>query len=133
MNPQSFSRSMTGETLAKLFPPEKSDSFFEAFYGDAGDSHFDLRLAFDRADENTLYFRFQLIERPGKCLACNLTFGLPHVLERHPVINLPGLVREILREAEIEASDPRWSLGQTIQTSSSLHEIPLVIQLDPDE
>ncbi|MFW6004839.1 MAG: pancreas/duodenum homeobox protein 1 [Desulfonatronovibrionaceae bacterium] len=124
---------MTEEKLAELFPPEKSRSFFEAFYGDAEDSHFDLRLSFERADDNALYFRFQLIERPGKCLACNLTYGLPHVLERHPVVNLPGLVQNILQAAEIRHPDPVWRLGQTIQTAASLHEIPLIIELGSHE
>ncbi len=46
-------------------------------------------------ESGRLHFDLQLKERPGKCLACNVTYGLPQVFTRHPVIDLKGVVREI--------------------------------------
>ena len=37
----------------------------------------------------------RLHERPNRCLACNLTQGLPQVFSRHPIINVKGIVKEI--------------------------------------
>ncbi len=90
---QIFSRT----TLRELFPQERTDAFFDALFGDASEGAYDIELAFDSYDRAAKKLRFllNLRERPGCCLACNLTYGLPEVFARHPVIDLKGLVRDI--------------------------------------
>lgn len=120
------------EKLTSLFPPERSYAFFDALYGDVEEAAFTIRLDFSKADAHRLHFQFRLEERPGKCLACNLTYGLPTVFARHPVINLPGLISEIGQAMEIPAANLRGELGQTITHSSNLHLIPLTITIQSD-
>ena len=38
----------TSERLAELFPPERTDAFFEALFGGAEEGAYDIRLAFTR-------------------------------------------------------------------------------------
>lgn len=121
----------TDETLRALFPPERSHDFFDALFGDASEGAYDIVLSFERYDagSQTLHFLLNLHERPGRCLACNLTYGLPEVFSRHPVINIKKLVNDIgqlLGEA-VQCGD--WQLGHTVQKSRSLHAIPLEIQV----
>ena len=61
----------TRETLDKILPPQLSDGFFEAMYGDAAEGAYDIQLTFIgyEPDRKTLEFEIQLHERPGKCLA----------------------------------------------------------------
>ena len=82
-------------TLRQLFPPQRTDAFFDALFGDASEGAYDIELSFDGYDPHakTLRFLLNLRERPGCCLACNLTYGLPEVFARHPVIDLKGMVR----------------------------------------
>ena len=72
----------------------------------------------------------QLHERPGRCLACNLTHGLPQVFSRHPIINVNGLVKEIDTLLGDTVSCKDWSLGYTEQRGRSLHVIPIKISLE---
>ena len=60
----------------------RTDEFFEALYGDAAEGPYDILLKFKGENKNTLHFEFQLKQRPGRCLACNLTYGLPVVFSR---------------------------------------------------
>ena len=124
---QIFSRT----TLRQLFPPQRTDAFFDALFGDASEGAYDIELSFDGYDRhaNTLRFLLNLRERPGRCLACNLTYGLPEVFARHPVIDLKGLVRDIegLLGDELRCGD--WRLGRTVQQDNSLHAIPLEIEV----
>jgi hypothetical protein len=119
------------DTLAELFPASRSNDFFEALFGDASEGAYDIQLRFDGydPDANTLRFYLDLHERPGCCLACNLTYGLPEVFSRHPVINIKGLVKDIEERLDGLATCADWQLGTTIQQSRSLHSIPLTIQL----
>ncbi len=119
------------DTLAELFPASRSNDFFEALFGDASEGAYDIQLRFDGydPDANTLRFYLDLHERPGCCLACNLTYGLPEVFSRHPVINIKGLVKDIEERLDGQATCADWQLGTTIQQSRSLHSIPLTIQL----
>jgi len=121
---------LTQKELETLFPEERSHDFFDAFYGGSEDSHFDIRLGFDGVRDNRYYFFFELIERPGKCLACNMTYGLPHVFARHPVINIQGLVADIASLFGLQTSGISWSLGNTTTQSSKLHRIPLIISAE---
>ena len=59
--------------------------------------------------------------------SCSLTYGLPQVFERHPIINLKGLVSDIASRAGWELDDVWWRIGTTESLSSALHRIPLVL------
>lgn len=121
----------TPATLAALFPPQRSNDFFDALFGDASEGAYDIALSFAGYDagKQCLHFLLNLHERPGRCLACNLTHGLPEVFKRHPIINIKGLVEEIgkLLGSDMVCAD--WQLGHTIQKGRSLHCIPLQITL----
>jgi hypothetical protein len=119
----------TPAQLKDIFPWQRSNDFFDAFYGGSEDSHFDIRLVFNGAEDNRLYFSFELIQRPGKCLACNMTYGLPHVFARHPIINVKGLAQEIASLMGVDPKAMQWTLGNTQTRSSELHEIPLIVSL----
>ena len=124
---QIFSRT----TLRELFPQERTDAFFDALFGDASEGAYDIELSFDRYDRaaRNLRFLLNLRERPGRCLACNLTYGLPEVFARHPVIDLKGLVRDIEGRLGGEMVCGDWRLGRTVQQDRSLHSIPLEIEV----
>jgi len=118
----------TREKLDTLFPPERSDDFFDAMYGDAAEGAYDIRLVFRAAESRVLNFAFELHQRPGKCLACNLTYGLPQVFARHPLINLKGLAEELGGLVDWKAEELNFQIGRTEEHSSALHVIPLRIQ-----
>ena len=119
----------TQETLQKLFPTDRANAFFDALFGDAEEGAYDIRLIFKGQTANTLTLGLELHERPGKCLACNLTYGLPEVFSRHPIINIKGLVSEIDALLGDKATCTDWKLGTTQTASKSLHIIPLIISL----
>jgi hypothetical protein len=121
----------TDAALQALFPPARSHDFFDALFGDASEGAYDIVLSFEGYDQagHTLRFLLNLHERPGRCLACNLTHGLPEVFKRHPVINIKGLVAEIEKLLAGEMVCEDWTLGHTIQKGRSLHCIPLQIKL----
>ncbi|MDR2695094.1 MAG: pancreas/duodenum homeobox protein 1 [Deltaproteobacteria bacterium] len=118
----------TREKLDELFPPERADEFFDALYGDPAEGAYDIRLVFRSAEANALHFAFELHQRPGKCLACNLTYGLPQVFTRHPLINLKGLAGELGGLAGWKAEELRLQIGRTEESSPTLHVLPLYIQ-----
>lgn len=113
--------------LDTLLPPSLSDAFFEALYGDASEGAYDIKLEFISASEKRIVLAFNLVKRPGKCLVCSLTYGLPNVFSRHPMINIKGMVEKI-REQGIDVK--HWQLGQTEENSASLHVIPLFLDLE---
>jgi len=119
----------TPEYLQQLFPENRANDFFEALLGDADEGAYDISLAFRGSNENTIQLELLLKERPGHCLACNLTQGLPTVFSRHPVINVQGVVDEIEKSLNGKVSCSEWSLGYTQQKSSGLHAIPLTISI----
>lgn len=129
--PGKFADIFTTRILDRLLPPGRADLFFEALYGDADEGAFDISLNFSGYDEKQqqLVFEFQLRERPGKCLACNLTHGLPEVFARHPLINIKGMVGEIEKLLSGRRCGD-WSLGHTVTAARNLHLIPLRIALD---
>ena len=120
----------TERRLNKLFPAERADAFFEALYGDASEGAYDIAVSFQGLKKDALEFRFDLHRRPGKCLACNLTYGLPQVFLRHPIINIEGMVHGIENRLAGKATCSRWELGETKEISSDLHVVPLTIFLD---
>jgi hypothetical protein len=125
MFPQSF--------LSRLLPPEKADAFFEALYGDASEGAYDIALSFQGSANDALEFCLDLRRRPGKCLACNLTYGLPQVFSRHPIIDIAGLVGGIEKRLEGKARCHRWELGTTREISGDLHSVPLTVFLQPTD
>jgi hypothetical protein len=126
----SFNAIFDEDVLKKLFPPGRTDQFFDALYGDTAEGAYDMRLKFKGHTTNKLQFEFHLKQRPGKCLACNLTYGLPEILSRHPIINVNGLVQEIDQLLNGRAIFRSWQLGNTQVVSRELHVIPLTLFLD---
>ncbi len=120
--------------LDAIFPPERADRFFDALFGDATEGAYDIRLAYNGVDGLRLHFDLQLHQRPGKCLACNLTYGLPMVFERHPIIDIQGVVDQIGRLLDGNAGCQDWQLGRAKEVSRQMHVVPLFIDLktDPD-
>ncbi len=129
MTTELFKQIFTDDTLTNLFSIDKSDQFFDALYGDADEGAYDISLIFNELRGNNLVFEFQLKQRPGKCLACNLTYGLPEVFSRHPVINIKKIVSEINNLLDGHAACTGWEIGATREVSRELHTIPLVVTL----
>ncbi|HID70046.1 MAG TPA: pancreas/duodenum homeobox protein 1 [Desulfobacterales bacterium] len=129
MNSSAIDSIFTQETLQQLFPKERTDEFFEALFGDAEDGAYDIELAYGGTSGQTLTMELKLHERPGCCLACNLTQGLPQVFSRHPIINVTGIVDEIDKLLGDTANCKEWSLGYTEQRSKEMHIIPINITL----
>jgi hypothetical protein len=123
-----FKDIFTEETMARLLPEGRSDDFFEALYGDSEEGAYDIKLAYVTSNDSKMEFELQLYQRPGKCLACNLTYGLPEVFSRHPLININGIVKEIEKLAGgITVS--RWKIGHTRERTRELHTVPLILSL----
>lgn len=124
-----FSELFSSESCAELLPPTTADEFFDALFGDASEGSFDIVLSYRGGDTESLQFDIELHERPGHCLACNLTYGLPEVFSRHPIININGLVERIGAQLGDKGETGDWQLGTTVQQQQSLHVIPLIIDL----
>ena len=118
---------LTQDFLDTLIPPELGDQFFEALYGDSSEGAYDIRLKFLKADEKQIVLAFDLTERPGKCLICSLTYGLPTVFSRHPLINIKKIVEKI-EEKGVYVKE--WRLGETEEQNSSTHAIPFYLDLE---
>ena len=117
----------TDDTLQALFPEDRADAFFDALFGDAEEGSYDIALGYEGNYGDALNFELRLTQRAGKCLACNLTYGLPQVFSRHPIINVQGIADSV-GEA-VGNNNVSWQLGATKEVSSDLHIIPLVIEL----
>lgn len=122
----------TDAILNDLFPSERANDFFEALYGDIDEGSYDISLAYEglSSDQKSLRFLLNLSERPGKCLACHLTHGLPEVFSRHPIINVGGVVKKIDTQLGDRASCGEWHLDPTQTISRQLYAVPLVIELN---
>ena len=132
MDPDVIDSLFTDIILKNLFPEDKADLFFDAMYGDVSEGAYDIALTFEGLKNDTLEFHFNLHRRPEKCLACNLTYGLPHVFSRHPVIDAQGVVTNIEKRLNGIVKFKAWNLHETREISSDLHVIPLVIQIQPE-
>jgi len=116
------------KVLKQLLPPERIEAFFEAFYfGEEPAYH--LQLGWGESTEGLVRLELQLHARPGKCLACNLTWGLPQVLEKHPLLNLDKTVQDFEKLLPQGHKVKKWYLGHTEERSPELHVIPLLIEL----
>ena len=130
MEKKSFSDIFTRDKLNELFPENRADAFFDALYGDASEGAYDITLAFKEKSGDNLVFEFHLHQRSGKCLVCNLTYGLPEVFTRHPIINIDQLVQAIEKLLNGDVRFRAWQIGATKEISSELHSIPLIISMD---
>ena len=119
----------TEEWTKTAFPPELTGQFFDALFGDAEEGAYDIALRYVGSRGNMHEFSFDLHQRPGMCLACNLTYGLPQVFSRHPIINVKGVVDKIAEALGKEPSSVAWELKPTRETSTALHCIPLVVSV----
>ncbi len=113
----------------KLFPKDLADRFFEALYGDIEEGAYDIHMNLKEQTRDSLKFEFQLKQRPGKCLACNLTYGLPNVFSRHPIIDINGLVQKIEQLLGEQVKCTGWHLEATREISPELHVVPLLITM----
>lgn len=117
--------------LDEIFPPDRADRFFDALLGDASEGAYDIALAYAGKTDDHIHFEFQLKQRPGRCLACHLTHGLPKVFMRHPVIDIAGVVRQIDSRMATGRRCGQWALGRTREVSRSMHVLPLTVNLSP--
>jgi hypothetical protein len=129
MTSNSLKDIFTAEACAELLPADTADRLFDALFGDASEGSYHLEIQYRTNNNETLLFDILLHERPGHCLACNLTYGLPEVFSRHPVININGIVEKINDKLGDRGQTGVWKLGATTQQSQTLHAIPLVIEL----
>jgi len=114
-------------SLDEIFPPSITDAFFEAMFGDAEEGAYDIRLRFEGQGPEELRFAFHLLQRPGMCLACNLTYGLPQVFTRHPMLSVGKLAQTLA--GRVGAEPATWAVGSTREVSRSLHVIPFTIKI----
>lgn len=130
MPPTELSDLLTRNLLDTLMPPERTGQFFEALFGDASEGAYDISLEFKRGTSERLEFEFHLTSKPGKCLACNLTYGLPNVFLRHPVIDIKGIAEKVEAQLENQVRIGRWHCGETIERTPDLHVIPLYLEVN---
>lgn len=114
--------------LDKIFPAQRADDFFDALFGGAEEGAYDIGLVCHELEPQKARLAFELRQRPGKCLACNLTYGLPQVFQRHPVLNVAGVAHEVAERMGWPKEAVVWRLGHTEEVSRELHVIPLVVE-----
>ena len=114
--------------LDKIFPPSRADEFFDALFGGAEDGAYDIGLVCRGVEAQKAKLAFELRQRPGKCLACNLTYGLPQVFQRHPILNVAGVARDVAAHLGWPAESTKWKIGHTEEVNRELHVIPLVVE-----
>ncbi len=118
------------EWLVANFPQKRTDDFFEALFGEAEEGAYDIALAFVKSKGCQYEFAFELHQRPGKCLVCNLTYGLPQVFARHPIINVKGLVANIAEALGKDTLKAKWELQNTQEINKRQHNIPLIVKFE---
>lgn len=116
---------ITQDFLQSLFPPSKTDEFFDALFGGAEEGAYTIRLSPRQESENAVEIAMELHKRPGKCLVCSLTYGLPDVFRRHPIINARGIAEAIAQKMGWENHE--WTIGGTHEEGQALHWIPFTV------
>ena len=111
--------------LKEIFPPERTDEFFDALFGGAEEGAYDIALTVRSVSKDAVEMAFELHQRPGKCLVCSLTYGLGSVFRRHPVINVRGLADQIA--SRMGWSEHEWNIGPTHEHDRTLHWIPFTV------
>lgn len=130
---EKFKKIFSQANMEKIFPRQKTAQFFEALFGDPNEGAYDIDLRFKDVYNSRLEFEFLLRARPGKCLSCSFTYGLPQVFVRHPVINIEGVVQKISDMIKEYGKCKDWKLGATRIISPEIHSIPLIIKIALDE
>ena len=113
--------------LDEVFPRERTDAFFDALFGGAEEGAYDIRLVPLGVTDKEARLAFELSQRPGKCLKCSLTYGLPQVFKRHPVLDVAGVARAVAERLGWEG-EPEWDLGVTEEVDAATHVIPLTLK-----
>lgn len=113
------------QTLDELFPLYLSDEFFEAIYGDTEEGAYDIVLTCKSLCDKEADFAFELRRREDKCLKCSLTYGLPDVFRKHPLLNIPGLAAKLANK--LGWKDFSWQILPVEEVSGDLHIIPLIL------
>ena len=114
--------------LDRIFPSSRAGDFFDALFGGAEEGAYDIGLVCRAVEPQKVKLAFELRQRPGKCLACNLTYGLPQVFQRHPILNVAGVARDVAAHLGWPAESTKWKLGHTEEVNRELHVIPLVVE-----
>lgn len=122
-----YAEIFSDDALAAIFPADRADAFFDALFGDVDEGSYDITLCYGGNNGDRLSFELRLDQRPGKCLACNLTYGLPQVFTRHPIINLQGVADAVAKAAGRDSAT--WQLGATREVTNAQHVIPFAITL----
>lgn len=122
------SQNLNQTFLDEIFPATRADDFFDALFGGAEEGAYDIALVCRQVTPETAHLAFELRQRPGKCLVCNLTYGLPQVFQRHPILNVAGVARNVAQQLGWAAESVNWKLGHTEEVSRELHAIPLIIE-----
>lgn len=117
---------LSQDKLNELFPASKSDDFFEAVYGGAEEGAYDIALVSRGISADHADMAFELRRRPGQCLKCSLTYGLPEVFKRHPLIGMDRLAQNIASALGWEGA-PDWRLFPVEEINDDLHIIPFVL------
>ena len=135
IDPDQLRNVFSQDKLDAIFPAERTNQFFDALFGDADEGAYDIRLTFNTVEARPARLRFdlELRQRPGRCLACNLTYGLPTVFERHPIIDIAGVVEQIDRLMNGQGNCSAWQLERSREITHSLHVVPLVIDIEQPE
>jgi hypothetical protein len=120
----------TTEWAGMVFSPERTDDFFEALFGGAEEGAYTISLRFLAEQGNSYTFAFDLTQRPGKCLSCNLTYGLPQVFSRHPVLNVKGVAEAVAVALGKDPAGVAWKLEATREESSARHSIPFIVTVN---
>ncbi|MDR1659740.1 MAG: hypothetical protein LBR94_05300, partial [Desulfovibrio sp.] len=97
-------------------------------FGGGEEGAYDIGLVCRALSSTRAELAFELRQRPGKCLACNLTYGLPQVFQRHPVINVSGIAKAVAERLGWRAENLQWRLGGTEEINRELHAIPLLLE-----
>ncbi len=118
---------LSQELLDTLLPAERSNEFFDAMYGDAEEGAYNIKLVARSVDESKAHLVFELHQRPEKCLVCSLTYGLPQVFQRHPLINTANIAKEVAKALGWNPDTVSFTLGRTEEHGSDLHSIPFII------
>ncbi|SDF86382.1 hypothetical protein [Desulfovibrio legallii] len=120
-------QSLDQNALDEIFPTDRADAFFDALFGGAEEGAYDIVLVCREVTPEQAQLAFELRQRPGRCLACNLTYGLPQVFQRHPILNVAGVARQVAERLNWQPESVRWELGHTEELCRNTHAIPLVL------
>ena len=118
--------------LESVFPPERTEAFFDALFGGAEEGAYDIVLVCRSEGEGRRNWPLSCISVPENVFACNLTYGLPQVFQRHPILNVAGVARAVAEKLGWPGDKVRWWLGHTEEVSRSLHVIPLYLERTAD-